>query len=72
MLGVATVPWSAVWFHEEAGGGGGHLLTDLIVSASFCKCVGISIALMCLCMLGGLLKSEDGPVWDLTSGKVSP
>ena len=36
----------------QAGGGVGQLLPAVIVSASLCKCVGISIALMG--MLGGL------------------
>ena len=36
-VGVATVPWapsSAVGLHEQAGGGSGHLLAALTVSAS--------------------------------------
>ena len=42
-VGVAIVFWaasSALGFHEQAGCGGGHLLTGLMVSASLYKCVG--------------------------------
>ena len=42
-VGVAIVFWaasSALGYHEQAGCGGGHLLTGLMVSASLYKCVG--------------------------------
>ena len=56
LVDVTIVPLaasSAIGLHEQAGGGGGPLNTAVIVSASLCKCVVISMALVC--MLGGLL-----------------
>ena len=73
LVGVATVSWAAslaVRLHEQAGGGGGHRLSALMVSASLCKCLG---DLNCSDGYAGSLVKlpRTVPVWNLTTGKVS-